>query len=517
MTRMLEPEYLDHIADSLVELYNQLDASIMRDIARRLVKTGNVTVTAAWQLDRLKESGLLYDDVVAQVARYANATDRQIKALFEEAGIVSTDAETAAYAKAGIKARSIRMSPAALDILKAGMQKTNGELHNLTLTTAITTQQAYINAATLAEMQVESGALDYQTAIRRAIQEAAQAGSSVSYPSGHVDKLDVAVRRAVLTGVNQTMGKVSLQYADEFGCDIMELTAHSGARPSHAEWQGQLVSRSGRRGYLTLSAIGYGTGAGFMGWNCRHSWNPFFEGISARNYTPEKLRQMNAKSVEYNGEKYTEYEASQIQRKMERDIRASKRELAALDEAGKAAQDEALGNALQADFSKSSVKLKEQERKLKDFLSQTRSLPDSSRVQVMGFGRSQAQKAVWIDKKLQIAKEDAIIRPKSGLPKKLSLPNEVTKFTLNVDSPTQHGIVPKESTLHGVTVIAGDGTSTPIRDLPRLVATYPNIGSPTGWQKKVGKVETDYHTYDIHWYENDGICPDGESKIKGWK
>lgn len=406
---MLKPEYLDHIADDVLELYNQLDASIMRDIARRLVKTGNVTDTAAWQFDRLKESGLLYDDVVAQVAKYANATDRQIKALFEEAGIVSTNAEISAYAKAGIKARSIRMSPSALEILKAGIQKTGGELHNLTLTTAITTQQAYINAATLAEMQVESGMLDYQTAIRRAIREAAQSGTSVSYPSGHIDKLDVAVRRAVLTGVNQTMGQVSLQYAEEFGCDIMELTAHAGARPSHAVWQGQLVSRSGKRGYLSLDDIGYGTGAGFMGWNCRHSWNPFFEGISSRNYTPEKLRAMNEKRVEYQGEKYTDYKISQLQRKMEREIRATKRELAALDEAKKAVKEEALESSLQSDFSKASVKLKGQERALKDFLRETGSPPDSSRVQMLGFGRSQAVQVRIAEKKLQAARKNDII------------------------------------------------------------------------------------------------------------
>ncbi len=396
---MLAPEYLDHLADALLELYSQLDTSIIQDIARRLAKTGTVTNTAQWQIDRLREAGLLYDDVVAEVAKYANATDRQIKALFEEAGIVSTDLEMKLYERAGLHAPPIRMSPAALELLKAGIQKTGGEIRNLTMTTAITTQQAYINACTIAEMQVESGMLDYQTAIRRAIQEASWAGSTVSYPSGHVDRLDVAIRRACLTGVNQTMGKVSLQYADEFGCDIMELTAHGGARPSHAVWQGQLVSRSGKRGYLSLDDIGYGTGPGFMGWNCRHSWNPFFEGISSRNWTPEKLKALNERRVEYNGKQYTDYEASQIQRRIEREIRQTKRQLAAYDEARKMAQNEQLINGLTDDFAKGSVKLKDQERRLKDMLEQTRRLPDNSRIQVQGFGRSQAQKAVWVEKK----------------------------------------------------------------------------------------------------------------------
>lgn len=465
---MLSPEYLDHIADDLLELYNQLDALIMRDIARRLAKAGNVTDTAAWQFDRLKESGLLHDDVVAQVARYADTTGRQIKALFEEAGIVSTDMEITLYAKAGIKARSIRMSPAALEILKAGIQKTGGELHNLTMTTAITTQQAYINAATMAEMQVESGLLDYQTAIRRAISEAAQAGASVSYPSGHIDKLDVAVRRAVLTGVNQTMGKVSLQYANEFWCDIMEITAHSGARPSHAVWQGQLVSRSGKRGYLSLDDIGYGTGGGFMGWNCRHSWNPFFEGISSRNYTPEKLRALNAKNVEYNGEKYTEYEISQFQRKMEREIRATKRELAALDEAKKSAEDEVLRNGLQADFSKASVKLKEQERALKNFLRETGSLPDSSRVQVLGFGRSQAQKAVWADKKVENAMKTDYNRAIESAKKQIAeMPKKLNAGSQNKHIRSSKGYIEGRSYIYGT-----------LEDAQALVNRYSGTGTP---------------------------------------
>lgn len=465
---MLDPEYLEHVADDLIELFNQLDASIARDIARRLVKAGKVTDTAAWQIDRLRDSGLLYDDVVAEAAKYANAADRQIKSIFEEAGITSTETERLLYQKAGIRVPSIRMSPSALELLKAGIQKTGGQLRNLTMTTAITTQQAYINAAALAEMQVESGMLDYQTAIRRAIQESARAGGSVSYPSGHIDKLDVAVRRAVLTGVNQTMGQVSLQYAEEFGCDIMELTAHSGARPSHAVWQGQLVSRSGKRGYLSLDDIGYGTGAGFMGWNCRHSWNPFFVGISSRNYTSEKLQAMNEKQVTYNGEQYTSYEASQLQRKMEREIRATKRELAALDEAKKAATDEILGNGLQADFSKGSVKLKNQERKLRDFLSQTKSLPDSSRVQVQGFGKSTAQKAVWANKKVESSMKNSYNSAVESAKKQIV---EMPK-TLNIGNQNKHirsskGYIEGRSYLYGT-----------LEDAQALVNRYSGTGTP---------------------------------------
>lgn len=405
---MLTPQYLEHCADGVIELYQQLDESIARDIARRLMKMGEITDTARWQAEQLQHAGLLFEDVVAEVAKYSGATETAVRHAFEDAGVQSVDAEIEQYLRAGITVPPIRQSERAWNILQAALRKTNGELKNLTLTTAVETQQRFIDACALAEMQVSSGMMSYQTAIRNAIGDASRAGASVLYPSGHIDKLDVAVRRAVLTGVNQTCGKISLTLAEEFGCDLMEITAHAGARPEHAVWQGKLVSLSGRRGYLTLSDIGYGTGAGFMGWNCRHSWNPFFEGISERNYTPEQIEKLNARDIEYNGQKYTAYEISQMQRKMEREIRATKRELTAFDAAG-----------LQEDFARRSVKLKAQEQKLKDFTRATDRRIDSARVQVQGFGHSQASKAVWatkqtITKQARFKDEVYIVPPEKG-------------------------------------------------------------------------------------------------------
>ena len=102
---------------------------------------------------------------------------------------------------------------------------------------------------------------------------------------------------------------------------------HAGARPSHAAWQGKLVSLSGKKGYLDKRDIGYGTGPGFKGWNCRHDWYPFFEGISHRAYSNQRLKELSEKKVVYNDEEIGYYEATQKQREMERQIRATRREL----------------------------------------------------------------------------------------------------------------------------------------------------------------------------------------------
>lgn len=399
---MLTPEYYDKCTEQLIKLYAELDNAIISDIVRRLLKTGEMTDTAKWQAKQLQESGMLYEDIISEIAKKTDASKNHVRALFEDAGVQSIRNDNYFYRAAGLSG-IVKMSPAALQTLNAGYVKCAGDLSNLTLTTANASQQLYITACNNAYMQITSGAFDYNTSIRNAVKAAAAEGAEVVYPSGHTDKLDVAVRRSVLTGVGQTCRQLSEINALDMGCDLMEITAHSGARPSHAEWQGQLVSLSGRKGYLSKADIGYGTGDGFGGWNCRHDWYPFFEGISKRAYTDEHLRALNEKNIEYDGKKYSEYEISQMQRKMERDIRQLKRGAIAADIGIKNADSEELSKQFAEDFTKTSVKLKEKERKLKDFLNETGQLPDSSRVWANGFDKSISQKAVWANKKSPIS------------------------------------------------------------------------------------------------------------------
>lgn len=413
---MLSPSEYDHLTDQISDLYGRLELSIIEDMTRRIVRTGMVTESTKQQAERLQQAGLLYEDVIAEIAKNSDASAAMVRTLFEDAGVRSIRNDNRYYRAAGLEG-IVKMSDAALQTLNAGYMKCLGNLQNLTLTTAVTTRELYLQACDLAYMQVSTGTMDYQAAIRHAVEFAAK-DVDVLYPSGHKDQLDVAIRRAVLTGFGQTARKLSEINAGDMGCDLMEITAHAGARPAHAEWQGQIVSLSGRRGYLSKDDIGYGTGDGFGGWNCRHDWYPFFEGRSQRAYTEERLSELNEKHIEIDGKQYSDYEVSQMQRALERNIREKKRVAAGFAAAADAAADDQTAQAMRASFTAASVKLKAAEQELKDFLKQTGFLPDSSRVWVLGFGRSEAQKAVWAVRKSPIhltdITKDATIQDKEA-------------------------------------------------------------------------------------------------------
>ena len=304
--------------------------------------------------------------------------------MFEDAGVRTVNFDNQIYRAVGLVPVDIRQSPAMRQTLEAGYRKTLGNMRNLTLTTANMGQTTYYNACNQAYMKVISGAFSYQEAIKKAVQKTAQDGAFVLYPSGHRDRVDVAVRRSVLTGVGQTCREIGIMNAEENDCDLMELSAHFGARPTHAEWQGQIVSLSGRKGYLSLSDIGYGTGDGFGGWNCRHDWFPYFEGYSRRNYTDSYLKSLNEKNIEYNGEKYSQYEISQIQRRYEREIRSAKREKVAFDTAVKETSDSELKAVMKSGSDYANQQIKEKQAQMRDFIQQTGNKRDYFREQNYG-------------------------------------------------------------------------------------------------------------------------------------
>lgn len=354
---MLTPEYLQGVPDRLVKLYAQVEADILADMARRINGYDMFIPAAEHQLRKLEELGGLREDIVQKLQKATGKSHAELVAIMQEAGIKTLKSDAAIYAAGGLTAKPT-MSPTMQKVFQAGLRKTGGLFDNLTRTTARTATKQFERALDRAYMQVTSGAFSPDVAVRSAVKDLCKQGvETITYPSGHTDTIEVSVRRATITGVNQTAGKMQETLADEMGCDLMELTAHSGARPDHAKWQGEIVSRSGNTKYLSLDDIGYGTGPGFKGWNCSHDWRPYFEGMP-RAYSKEPLNSYTAQDYEYNGVKMTEYEALQQQRSIERNIRRWKREESTLSDIG-------------ADTSQARERLRHWGRTRNDFLDQT--------------------------------------------------------------------------------------------------------------------------------------------------
>lgn len=376
---MLTPEQWSQIGKQAEQIYNKLELEIIEEIAERIANVGYANTVVLNDIIIAQEMGVIYEDVVNLVAKHNNTSASQIHNIFETVGVKSLEYDDKIYNLSGLNPMPLKQSKGMWQLLEATALKTNNNLSNLVMTTANTSQTQFYNAMNKAYMEVSTGVKSYTQSIIDAIKEVSKEGAYITYPSGRQISVESAVRMNIVTSVNQTCGKLQLMRAEELDWDLMELTAHAGARPSHAKWQGQIVSRSGKEGYLSLTDIGYGEATGFKGINCRHDWRPYYE-ESTRTYTDKELKKMANETVTYNGQQLSKYDAQQIQRRMERTIRQDKKDIAGL-QGVLTSNDKNLDiNKVKQDLEQAKTTKQLHITALNDFLEQTNFRKDYSRL-----------------------------------------------------------------------------------------------------------------------------------------
>ena len=333
---MISPAWLSGCTDAIRRLCAETEQSILDDMARRLAAYDFYIPAAQYQEEKLKLLGASRGVIRRELARRTQKAEAEIARLMQEGARQSLKNSGYLYEAAG-KTPPKHLSAGMKSLLLSAYRQTAGTFQNLTRTTAKTAVGELEHALDLAWMQVSLGAMDPKSAVKGAVKRLADAGlSAVTYPSGHTDSLTTAVTRAVRTGVNQGAIRLQEELARELGTDLVEVTAHAGARPEHALWQGKIYSLSGKTpGYEKLSdATGYGTGAGLGGWNCRHSFFPYVEG--SPNATPKELLEQyeNEAFLHYRGKALTQSEADRLKSRIQNRLGKWQREESMLRAAG---------------------------------------------------------------------------------------------------------------------------------------------------------------------------------------
>ena len=356
---MLSPRYLYGLSDEIIDIYSQLETEILQDMARRIARLGRITDATHWQAQVLVETGGLKKNIARILAKYDKAIVKQVTETFTEALQTSIKNDNRIFKEATGRMVS---SPSAQAMLST-IQKCHSDLSRLTLTTASTSQEQFVLQANRVYINVQSGAFDYDTAMKSAADELSKKGiTTVQYENKHPVRrsIESAVRMNILTSINQTASNQTLNNAEELGIDKFEVTAHVGARPDHEAWQGKIYTRK-----ELYSICEFGTAQGLCGINCRHSFYPYFEGME-KHYTEDVLDEMASEKVTYNDKELSRYDGEQKLREVERNIRYYKRQ---------ALTQEAIG----ADNTHARRKLGEWQSIARDFTSQTGIARDSAR------------------------------------------------------------------------------------------------------------------------------------------
>lgn len=347
---MFTPDELEALPISLVKLFNILELDVMTDIARKLSNLKDISASADYQMSRLYELGVSKIVIHELVRDTLQKSDNELDNIFDymiDSGYARNEE---IYQLTGEKFIPYKENDSLQQFVKAVKAQTKNDYKNITQSLGFAVKgndgklgfkpvaKFYQQTLDKATAGIISGTFDYNTIIKQAVNDMTNSGlRTVDYENGRSNRIEVAVRRAILTGVNQITAQINNEVAEQLGTEYFEVSYHRGARPTHQVWQGRVYSKQ------DLEIVcGLGTVTGLCGANCRHSYAPFVIGVSQRTYTDDELERMNDEEntpKEYNGKQYTLYEATQRQRKLETLMRKQREDIKLL-EAGKAGDNE---------------------------------------------------------------------------------------------------------------------------------------------------------------------------------
>lgn len=389
------PELLDALPEELAELFRALEITLLEEICSRLKVAGELNEVTVQDIRALRSHGIAIKDIEKAIRKTTGISEIKLNKMLDDVVDRNQKYYTELIDIAHITQPDTLVS---VEDTWAIYEQTKQTLRNITRSmgflvdagrTMLPPAKAYQWALDSAVMQIQSGAISYNQAIKSAVQQLAGGLKVVNYESGHVDNIDVAVRRAVMTGVNALNQKYAEQSADYLETDLVEVSAHIGARntgiglENHESWQGGVYRWAEKHGDSKgeykdfVATTGYGQGAGLGGWNCRHTFYPFVEGVSEPTYSQSDLDTMKGENRKFvfDGKEYDGYTATQQQRSIERQIRKQKR----LRDAYKAA-------GLKDDETAANIKLRRLNAKYKAF-SEAAGLPEQrERTKVYGLG-----------------------------------------------------------------------------------------------------------------------------------
>lgn len=343
---MFTPTEIEALPSAMEQLYRSLQLNIMSDLTDRLKANGEEINSAAdWQINRLYELGVSKDEIDSLIQSTLDVSDDEIDRIYDEVVKSGYARDEEFYTSKGKEYISYAENKQLQQLVKAVKNQTKSEYRNITgsLGFAVRNADNTLSFTPLADfyqrtldngvMQIASGAVDYNTVLKRAVKAMTDSGlRTVDYASGWSNRVDVAVRRALMTGFNQVVAKVNEDNAEQLGTEYFEVSYHRGARPTHQVWQGRVYSKKELE-----TVCGLGTVTGLCGANCYHSYSPFMKGIDTPTYSEEELDRMNEEEntpKEYNGKEYTAYEAQQRQRRLETAMRADRQQIELLTQGG---------------------------------------------------------------------------------------------------------------------------------------------------------------------------------------
>lgn len=339
---MLSEEMQDRLIEGLLGRVEQLNTELITEIGKQIKYIGTLTPSQAHKLAQI----LLYGENVNWIARrLSEVTNLNVREIYQI--LKKTAIENQEFARQFYKARNIDFIPYEKNRLlqkevEAIAKLTANRYKNIMNSTAyvmdgklVPLNKIYTEVVDKAILSVSQGKETYQVVMRKTMNELVDAGLRVrvdkngeptgtrvvDYKSGLSRRADTAIRMNTLEGIRTVSNELQRQFGEEYGADGVEISVHEHPAPDHEDIQGHQYSNE------EFEKLNSGLDRPISTLNCYHYIFNIVLGVSKPQYTQEaldKIKKENHDGFTYQGKHYTLYEGTQLQRRIETQVRQQK-------------------------------------------------------------------------------------------------------------------------------------------------------------------------------------------------
>ena len=346
---MITEEMEDILIERILQRQIKANEKILKEIAEILAEIGDINPSEAYKIGQMLKYGESLERIVEILANNSQLTELEIYEMLEKEAKMNLG-----FQKKYFKAKKIDFIPYEKNIaLQNKVQEiaiaTIGTYRNISRTTGITYLDKYKNVVTKpikvayneivdkAIYDVSMGKETFYEALKRQLSIIGQNGiQSIEYESGYHRRIDSALRMNLSDGLNSLNMAQQEIVGEQFGADGVEITTHEFPADDHAEVQGHIFTLEE---FARLQNEGmaydinnkfydlhtkYDTFRPISQMNCYHSVFSIVIGLDEPRYSQEeldKINERNEKGFDFEGKHYTMYQGTQLQRKMELEMR----------------------------------------------------------------------------------------------------------------------------------------------------------------------------------------------------
>ena len=494
---MLDERIVERLTERLVTRIDLANEYVLKEIGKTIKMIGNLTPSDAYKLSQILKYGGSFDKIAQKIAEITNLNVKEIYKIFEEVAKQNYIFAKQFYDYRGVEYIPYEQNLALQNTVRALANMTANEYINISRTLGFTRKdnrgnivftdlsRTYQELIDTAVLSVKEGKDTFENQMHKTIKDLGHSGiKTINYSSGYRKRLDSAVRMNIKDGLRMLSNQLQEDFGKEFGADGVEISVHSNPAEDHADVQGRQFSKeqfenfqngltaTDNKGHIYSPFVGKKNRRPISTMNCYHYIFSIILGVSKPLYSDKQLKEIqeaNERGFDFEGKHYSNYEGTQLQRKLESEIRKEKD----LQILANASDNEQLVIETQSKIRQLTFKYNQLSKKSK--------LPTKiERLKVEGY------------KKVNTSKFE--------LERVTKAPNTILQNIENYGNI--NSVIPKGVILEDVHIIAGYGTNTPIKSINKLVKDYPEYKQV--WQKKVGTVKSKYNNYEIHFYENEG-------------